>query len=275
MKIKLLSDLHFEFHDMPAEKVFPDLADQDFDVLVLAGDIGVFQPMDISHFRGNEWARQRCVTSVVKDLAQLSGRPVVYVTGNHEYFGYGPPKKDYETTIRDVDARIAEALAGVPLVHFLYTKRPSATIGGVTFHGSTGWYPDAWLRAQECDWIDFAYVSPAEVTKEHDAWRRYLSSNLKEGDIAVSHMLPCAQAISPRWKGDGSNCFFNSGMDKIIADKKPAAWLFGHTHDSVSEVVDHGDKATALYANPYGYWPRTLNQHFGRMIRKGIVEILG
>jgi predicted phosphodiesterase len=62
MKIRLLSDLHLEFQDWVPPK-------SDADVIVLAGDIhpGV---------RGVEWARRSFPMS-----------PVVYVPGNHEFYG--------------------------------------------------------------------------------------------------------------------------------------------------------------------------------------------
>ena len=63
MKIHILSDLHTEF----AEFSPPDT---DADVVVLAGDIGV-------GLGGIEWA-----------ASKFPKVPVIYVPGNHEYYGH-------------------------------------------------------------------------------------------------------------------------------------------------------------------------------------------
>jgi hypothetical protein len=62
MKVRILSDLHLEFQDWKPPKV-------DADVVVLAGDIHVGA-------RGVDWARRSFPLS-----------PVVYVPGNHEFYG--------------------------------------------------------------------------------------------------------------------------------------------------------------------------------------------
>src|SRR5262245_45779782 len=62
MKIRILSDLHLEFMDWQPPQV-------EADVVVLAGDIHV-------SVRGLEWAREHFPTM-----------PVVYVAGNHEFYG--------------------------------------------------------------------------------------------------------------------------------------------------------------------------------------------
>ncbi len=63
MKLHILSDLHTEFSDFEAPET-------DADVVVLAGDIGVGTG-------GIEWA-----------AGQFPDVPVVYVPGNHEFYGH-------------------------------------------------------------------------------------------------------------------------------------------------------------------------------------------
>jgi len=62
MKIRVLSDLHLEFQQWIAPKA-------DADVVVLAGDIDV-------GIHGVEWAR-----------SSFPLNPIVYVPGNHEFYG--------------------------------------------------------------------------------------------------------------------------------------------------------------------------------------------
>jgi predicted phosphodiesterase len=62
MKIRVLSDLHLEFLDWVPPKLHAD-------IVVLAGDIHV-------GVRGIEWARR-----------SFPLNPVIYVPGNHEFYG--------------------------------------------------------------------------------------------------------------------------------------------------------------------------------------------
>lgn len=68
MKIQLLSDLHIEF----GHYAYPETG-TDTDVVVLAGDI---------HTKdcGVKWA-----------LDEIKDRPVIYVLGNHEFYGKAYP----------------------------------------------------------------------------------------------------------------------------------------------------------------------------------------
>ena len=61
-KILVYSDLHLEFSDFAPSSA-------EFDVVVLAGDIGVGT-------QGVEWA-----------IRNFEDKPVVYICGNHEFYG--------------------------------------------------------------------------------------------------------------------------------------------------------------------------------------------
>jgi len=71
MKIQILSDLHLEFEEY-------HYLDCDCDVVVLAGDI---------HTKGLgvKWA-----------LEHIKDKPVIYVLGNHEFYGKTYPKHIYQ-----------------------------------------------------------------------------------------------------------------------------------------------------------------------------------
>ena len=60
LKIQFFSDIHLEFGNF-------DIPATDADVIVAAGDIGV-------GLHGIEWLQQR-------------KKPIVYLAGNHEYYG--------------------------------------------------------------------------------------------------------------------------------------------------------------------------------------------
>ena len=110
MKIRVLSDLHLEFADWS-----PPPADAD--VIVLAGDIHI-------GVRGLEWARQ-----------QFPATPIVYVAGNHEFYG---------GQMRQVTAALREAADRLG-VHLL--DADELVLGGARFLGATLW-------------TDFAFTVP-------------------------------------------------------------------------------------------------------------------
>ncbi|GAB1537707.1 hypothetical protein NUACC21_03600 [Scytonema sp. NUACC21] len=67
MKIQILSDLHLEFQPF-------HIPHTDADVFVLAGDINLGK-------KGVAWA-----------VENIPSKPVIYVLGNHEYYGAAYPK---------------------------------------------------------------------------------------------------------------------------------------------------------------------------------------
>lgn len=110
MKLWIVSDLHLEVRkDFVPGRRRPD----DFDVLVLAGDV-----------------KDGDVTCGVETAAAMAGgKPAIYVAGNHCHWGHS-----FETV------RAAGIEAGRRTgVHFL--QNSAVEIDGVTFFGATLWDP--------------------------------------------------------------------------------------------------------------------------------------
>jgi len=106
MRIHLLSDLHFEFQNWRRTWCLDQV---EADVHVLAGDIGV-------GLEGIQWALDHFT------------RPVIYVMGNHEFYGQRPMVK--------LMSMAREKTAGTH-VHLL--ENDSVVIDGVRFLGCTLW----------------------------------------------------------------------------------------------------------------------------------------
>src|SRR5699024_10693183 len=109
MKLRILSDLHIEFHPF----VIPPLADDAQTVLILAGDIGVI--------RRHEELAQFLKQAAAQFFA------VVYVLGNHEYYA-------------GLWLQALDTLGSWNLpdnVHVL--EREAVAINGVLFAGTTLW----------------------------------------------------------------------------------------------------------------------------------------
>src|SRR5687768_17337023 len=102
MRIRVLSDLHCEF-----EPYSPPPAAAD--VVVLAGDIH-------HATKGLDWA-----------AGHFPGQTVVYVAGNHEYYGESLPKLTQQLRERAAELGIA------------FLENDAITIGGVRFLGCTLW----------------------------------------------------------------------------------------------------------------------------------------
>lgn len=138
-RIHLLSDIHRE----TGPYVIPP--ELDFDILVAAGDIGP-------------------VVQAVEWLASLA-KPVVYVLGNHEYWG-----QEYSDVLTQ-----AKAAATGTQVHVL--ERSSVVIQGVRFLGATlwtgfgGWHADL-VRMAISQMRDYSEINARRwyETKSNLAW---------------------------------------------------------------------------------------------------------
>lgn len=229
MKIKLISDLHQEFyHD---EELYKN--DSNVDVLVVAGDLAVGY------------------AKVYRALERFADnyKDVIYVPGNHEYYG---------NTIEAFDSKLKAAIVE-PNIHFL--NPGSVKIGEVTFIGATLWTNFGGdLFAQQVsarsinDFISIKEFSTSKACNLYYKHCKFIEEGLQklEGKkIVVTHFLPTKECIAPRFKGpDLINKYFANSLENLIEEYQPEAWFFGHTHDQIN--YDH--IKTKVVANPYGYY---------------------
>lgn len=237
MKIHLMSDLHLEFGRMRAYEP------PECDVVVLAGDIDVGKP-------GVMWAM---------DTFKV---PVIYVCGNHEFYG-GRIYRKHIADLRD-KARGSNVMV---------LDNEAVNIDGVRFLGGTLWtdynlYGDAPLRMAMADVNDYRqictadrkYLVPADTVAFHEETRRFLEDELsKDGPfVVVTHHGPSELSIDPRYVGDSFNPAYVSRMDDLIERTQPALWLHGHVHST----MDYSIGATMVRTNPRGYHGYELNPDF-------------
>jgi predicted phosphodiesterase len=232
MRIHVLSDLHLEFG------VF-EPAVTDADVIVLAGDIDV-------GVRGLEWAARA-----------FPGFAVVYVLGNHEYYGHSSPK-----LLNAMRARAAELQ-----LHLL--ENNAVVLGGVRFLGMTLWTDFALTghvasaaeiaRAQMRDYrkirIDPQYrkLQPYDTLGWHRGSRHWLETALAEpfdgATVVVSHHAPSPRSINPASLKDEINAAYASDLEALIASSPINVWIHGHTHHN----VDYWIGKTRVLTNQRGY----------------------
>ena len=236
MKVQILSDLHVEF----GNRLPPPAPGAD--VIALAGDIAPYRA-DVLKMVGETYA----------------GRRVLYVPGNHEFYG------------GDIDA-VGEAMArdcaalGIGLL-----ERRALTIDGVRFIGATLWTDFALdgsaavVGAQQAarqGMPDFRVIrhagvafSPQESVRRHDADREFIEQELCNAadagltPVVITHHAPTPMSIRPWYQGNALNPAFTSRLDAMIAKHAPPLWIHGHMHDSIDEQLGE----TRVVANPGGY----------------------
>ena len=238
MIIRIVSDLHFEFHEDRGRTLAGELAVGRFDVLVVAGDL--------SSYPGLGAALQTLCEAVAP-------RPVVYVLGNHE--GYGGTWELVQERVRRA-AKNAKNL--VPL------ERSVAELHGQRFVGCTLWFPYSGKHAPMDEYLaDFSEIRgirewlPATAA----ASSRFLAETVQPGDVVVTHHLPHPRSIAARFVGSPTNAYFLHDVSQTVENGHAALWIHGHTHVS----CDYMAGATRVVCNPLGYArgaPGEPNQKF-------------
>lgn len=242
MNIRVLSDLHLEFADWAPPPT-------DADVIVLAGDIHI-------GVRGLEWARK-----------QFPATPIIYVAGNHEFYG---------GQMREVSAALHEAADRLG-IHLL--DADELVLDGVRFLGATLWTDFAFygsgprliqsMNVARQGVSDFRMIRlsnteffhPELAREMHLAQVKWLEGKLAaEFDgptIVATHFLPHRHSIHPKYAGDQFNPAFASDLAHLV--RFPVAlWIHGHTHESFDYVVN----GTRVVCNPRGYLPMEPNPAF-------------
>jgi len=232
MRIRVLSDLHNEFASFVPPEVVAD-------VTVLAGDIDIGK-------RGVAWA-----------ATAFGGRPVIYVAGNHEYYGRAIPKLTGDL------AELGESV-GVAVL-----ERASATVAGIRFLGCTLWSDfevagSSAVSMAACSGVmtdfrrirvspSFRRLRPADARGLHEASVRWLRSQLRAGDatrtVVVTHHAPSAHSLDVGFRSDPVSGAYASDLDDLIIASGVPLWIHGHTH----RRVDYQLGVTRVLSNPRGY----------------------
>ena len=241
-KILVLSDLHTEFLQywaLPEE--LPD-----FNVCVLAGDIAG------SPQKGVNFAAT---------APGLIGKPVLYVSGNHEFYG-----GEIENRLRV--GKEAAADTNVRLLDCNVT-----IVDGVRFVGAILWTDyllqsqQGWSMAMAAQGLyDHKAIerrgpqgalrfAPADALARHHADRDYIETVLSvpfDGPtVVVTHHAPHPRSVAARFVDDGLTPCFVSDLTAVIERYAPALWIHGHTHD----CFDYRVGKTRIVCNPKGYGP--------------------
>lgn len=232
MRLHILSDLHLEFAPFtpPATNA---------DAVILAGDISTGR-------NGLKWA-----------MATFPDRPVIYVLGNHEFYG-----QKLQKLIQEL-----RAVARGSNVHVLEDE--CLTLDDVTFLGATLWtdfalsgdpvMAEVVAQTSMSDYRrirtlpDYRRLRPSDTRRIHVRSRCWLEEQTLalrgRKVVVVTHHAPSIRSIPSRYEGDPCNPAFASELAPFVEKSGARLWIHGHIHSP----SDYRLGATRILANPRGY----------------------
>ena len=242
MKLNILSDLHLSLGALA-------LPDNDADAVILAGDI----------------ARPREAVSWASGL----GKPVLYVPGNHEFYG---------GSIAGTAAELKRLCAGTRVQ---VLDDDEVIIEGVRFLGTTLWTDFmlfgegekraaamqealrftrdfSKIRVGDAPGALFTPADSAALFRRHAAWLEGSLAKAHAGPtVVITHHAPSQMSIHPRFAGSLLNACFVSAAERLIDGGRARLWIHGHTHDS----FDYFLNGTRVVCNPRGYAKNGMNEN--------------
>jgi predicted phosphodiesterase len=239
MKIALYSDLHHEIAAMWEPESMWEPPPLDVDVVLLAGDIS-------SRANGVNWA-----------ASSFAGIPVVYVSGNHEFYGVNIGFFDKNPALN------------LPNVHFLDCA--TYVQDEVRFLGCTLWSSFE-LRGQENaeDYMliarnyinDYRVITgsdgdrlrPEETRQLHKqsvTWlERELARPFAGKTVVVTHFAPHPFCVAREHRNSDVSPYFVNDLRNLINRHSIALWAFGHTHANCDFTTASGCR---VISNQLGY----------------------
>jgi UDP-2,3-diacylglucosamine pyrophosphatase LpxH len=184
----------------------------------------------------------------------LNQQPVIYVPGNHDYYGF------------DFDAENAAGRAAAAQLQNIYLlDRDTVVIDGIAFLGATLWTDyqlfgastEAAMQRAEKTMNDHRLITrygrnwrASDAVAEHELSRNWLEQQLDaRGDafVIVTHMAPSLESIAPRYQSDLLTAAFASNLDHLAG--RATLWVHGHTHIG----CDYRHRGCHVINNPRGY----------------------
>ena len=223
-----MSDLHFEHMPDYGASILASLEPEGADALVLAGDI-------------LSLALPQRAADALRRFRDVYGT-VFYVPGNHEF---------YKTSVSAGAAVLEELEASIEGLVILDAGRVTER-GGRRFLGGTMWFgrhpKDTIYRLALNDFRLIEGFTPW-VWEQNRAFVEFLRRDLREGDVVITHHLPSERSTPKVFAGSPISMFFVSDQEALIQERRPAAWLHGHTHRPCNYRLG----ATEVRSNPKGY----------------------
>lgn len=265
MKFQIFSDLHQEHFNSYTEKYGKIQVRPDVSVVFLLGDIS----FGLNSFK------------YAAKLYQEFGVPVVWIPGNHEFYGY--EINDLLNKYQKINYEGVIKLLGLPSDNI---NDNMCIINGVRICGGTLWtnyklyegsnrLPTQYDAAVSCRINDYNRIRNKDVLftaldsiKLHEINYNVIKSILDipyEGKTLVaSHHGPHSGSVHPRYSpsiysldskielpGENRSFILNPGFCSYLPEllEKADVWIHGHVHDSMDYMVGN----TRVITNPRGY----------------------
>ena len=225
MKLQIMSDLHLEMHrDNGKEFCEKDIKGDPDTILVIAGDL-----------TDGAYAREAL------DMLADKFKHVIYVPGNHEYYGHTPSFVDNALLLSEK----CFPNVTVPMNEILILDKQRFLCGTMWFKESAENNP----YKQHLN--DFNMIVGFEpwVYQQNTAFEAFLRRHLRKDDIVITHHLPSERCTPKDYAHSSLNRFFVNDCEKLILERDPKLWIHGHTHSMVDLTIG----STWVVANPVGY----------------------
>lgn len=225
MRINYFSDVHLEFGEQ-------SLPETDADIVVAAGDIGIFK-------QGVEWLKS-------------IDKPIIYVAGNHEFYGY-----EYQQVI----GMLRNECVGTQ-IHFL--EKDQFIYQGVRFLGCTLW-ADIFAEGEKKAEVlgktlnDFRKVrfgnegfNQKHFAALHQEAKTWLQSQLAQPfdgqTVVVTHHAPTEWSWIETPNSLKKLAYCND-LKPLFHEYEIAAWFHGHVHN----MGDYRIADARILSNTRGY----------------------
>lgn len=264
MKLHILSDVHIEFGKWPKQV---DINRIDADLTVLAGDIGI-------GLEGLQWAL-------------TIDRPVIYVMGNHEFYGQRPMEYLWHKAREKVENTHVHLMENDSLL----LDDPRNIGEHVRFIGAMLWTDFVLFggdHQQECmesaaqnitDYnaiyvtrrghtlTEYGYstrrqgdrLTPRKTLSLHHESRDFLERELArmphplgivdawEKTVVVTHHAPSAMSLIHKQAVARLDASYASNLENLV--EQADLWIHGHTHVKADYCIGGG----RVVSNPRGY----------------------
>lgn len=220
----------------------------DADLIVLAGDIH-------KGTKGIDYAVSLAESRVV---------PVIYVAGNHEYYG-----QEYFHTLQAMRYEAAKH----ENVHFL--ENGALVVGNTRFLGCTLWTNftgDGSIRVERNVYVargglmDFKLIrynerkmTPEDHIRIHASSKKWLNEQLDmpfEGKtVVVTHHGPSRATQHAVFEFNEVSACFLTAMDDLV--EKADLWIYGHSHSNLDTQIGK----CRLVSNQKGYPRERVPRH--------------
>jgi hypothetical protein len=196
----------------------------------------------------------RALAAQLEQLIRDWPVPVLYVAGNHEFYGHR-----WEQLRQDLQTQCLGTS-----IRFLDNSR--FDLGEVRFLGATLWTDfsqsiigvDRSMRCARARLADFGAIqtqtglfTPEQSMKDHAQSVQWLTQQLEKPHagqtVVITHHAPHPLSIHLRYRSDLLNAAFASNLTPLLVQSD--LWLHGHVHDS----FDYRVGRCRVVANPAGY----------------------